>query len=601
MSPPKTVWTGLDWSPDQELHLVGRRAALALVEFGNASIPLAPQLRLTNNETGAASPIVIPLNRSVPHTAGDLDDTTLNDGGPYSATAYSAIIPAQFVTQGLTITIPLADGGSDKAYELPVGCPTPFKMISIPFYFYGASEHTLHLDGDEHFGEPLTAEFTGTMHQARVDEYFTRLPVANFTFELHTGRKFEHKDVIVKPKGGRAPAGRFSSKAALDAVEAYDGYTVMGTVLNLLGLIARLDGEWDLATQYYAPLIMVSEHGWYEHPWGGLGGGHIGTGPHYDEGGGDSIMHHEMGHAFGLPHVGDWYPDKYPYQSGGLAGSGWGYNEFSNQMIDIFQHGTMDDTDNKCRSYSPIDEHGRCYKGDPMQGNSGNDNEQHFGIMSDFNLGFIQRYFEGTTTSNGRLFFDEATGVYSRWDPIERIFVPQPRDDSHLAKRVASRGVPVVKIIAAVSCFELRCYRNGGEAPGLLDNSALSVTTVYQVIEHVGNAVAGIDADDPIALANVSRYAEAPDRKWSSSGADFLFKVTFKDESIKRIVIPSSFRNDPTGTVKPSSAHAMDTASFQWMSAALESDGKAVAVRRGVKTPTRGTSHPQPSPLPQHE
>ena len=468
---PAKVWN--ERSMDQELHLIGRRKALAIVEFGNATIPAFPRLRVTNDETGV-SPVVLTMKPTsdLPPTAGDVDPTTLEDGSPYSSTAYSVIIPADLIVKGLTITIPLADGGSDRVYELGahVGCPTVFKMVTLPFYFFGAGEFT------RHSGEFLTADYAGMMTQADRDAFYARLPVSNFTFQGPEGRKFEHRDLIVRPKSG-LPAMRLSTKAAISAIPQYDGYTVMGSTLQLLGTFEDLDGEHGMATQYYAPLVMVDDSGWYTHPGGGLGGGHVGTGDHYFGG----IFFHEQGHAFGIPHVGDEYPDKYPYENGGLKGSSWAWDEVDNEMIDVYWHGSMGVTESVCPDI-PQDELGRCYKQDPMQSGGGNTEGKIFHIFADFNVAVIQKYFEGTTATNGRLFYDEATGVYNRWDPTQGIFVPQPRDQNHLRYRAASRGVPVIKIIAVVSCFELRCFRtNDGEALALLDTSALHITNVYQV------------------------------------------------------------------------------------------------------------------------
>ena len=146
---------------NQQLHLVGRRATLAIVEYGRASIPSDPRLLISNALINASSPVVVHLlpPSSFPPTFGDVDPSTLDDGGPYSTTAYSALLDAALIEQGLTIAIPLSDGG-EKVYSatahtanerLRVGCPTRFKMYSLPFYFFGASEQMLSR------GAPLTA------------------------------------------------------------------------------------------------------------------------------------------------------------------------------------------------------------------------------------------------------------------------------------------------------------------------------------------------------------------------------------------------------------------------------------------------------------
>eukprot|EP00966_Prymnesium_polylepis_P306679 7086772-Prymnesium_polylepis.1 len=82
------------------------------------------------------------------------------------------------------------------------------------------------------------------------------------------------------------------------------GFSSMGHVLHMLGIIGRLDGESGMNSQYYGPLITL-KNGKFSSTGGGLGGGSKGTGPP-DFGG---IFIHELGHGFGLPHSGGAYDE----------------------------------------------------------------------------------------------------------------------------------------------------------------------------------------------------------------------------------------------------------------------------------------------------
>ena len=240
--------------------------------------------------------------------------------------------------------------------------------------------------------------------------------------------------------------------------------------------------------------MKLGTDGQYSHPGGGLGGGHRGSGD-YSHGG---IFFHEQGHAFGIPHTAGWYGEgKFPYPNGGLAGSAWAYDVTRHVMIDVYHHGSLA-SDHWCKaadSSIPVADNGLCYKQDPMQSGSGMEAGQVYQIYADFNAAHIQRYFEGRTASQGRGFYNEVSGEFETWDPAHGRFVPWERTD--IRDTPVSRGVPVVKIVGAINCAELRCASNSttGVVPALLDTAHLPprhTTLVYQVLEHVGDAVASV-------------------------------------------------------------------------------------------------------------
>ena len=177
-----------------------------------------------------------------PPTYGDADDASIDDGAPYSTTAWSALLDGALIKQGLQIAIVMDEAGGAVRYNLTgyVGCPSRFKMVSLPFYWYGANERTTEY-------VPLTAEVTGTMPQTHVDAFYARVPIANFTAVHHPARKFQHQDLIVGPRAGLG-ALRFATRAELDAA-GHDGFANMATVLQLLSLLMTLDGESGMATQ----------------------------------------------------------------------------------------------------------------------------------------------------------------------------------------------------------------------------------------------------------------------------------------------------------------------------------------------------------------
>ena len=71
---------------------VGQRRTLAIVEYGDEPVPAQPQLKLTSE--AHSQPVYVQLNGPslFPPTAGDYDPTTLDDGAPYSTTAWSVVL-----------------------------------------------------------------------------------------------------------------------------------------------------------------------------------------------------------------------------------------------------------------------------------------------------------------------------------------------------------------------------------------------------------------------------------------------------------------------------------------------------------------------------
>jgi hypothetical protein len=303
-------------------------------------------------------------------------------------------------------------------------------------------------------------------------------------------------------------------------------------------------------------------------------------------------------------------------------------------MLDTFEKNTMNATTGcKANEDVPKDAHGRCYIQDPMEGGHGNrDDGQLFQIFSDFHVGKIQRYFEGRTAQEGRVFNNESysglvsaralhggvdrapvdpdtgvlrPGALTKWDAAQGIFVPHVPliwdpyqgasvpcsscKGANLLNFAASRGVPVVKIIISLDCIELGCHNNSGAVPHVLNTSAGLTdfgefskrrTTIYQVLqEAAGDALVGIDADDAEVLPKLAFDAtDAPFKDYGKDGLDFLLAVTFADGSVKRVVVPGSFRPswNPTASVPADAGNPASGKSFMWAGAALESGGRAV-------------------------
>ena len=488
--------------------------------------------------------------------------TLATDGQPYSTTAYSAFINASYVKRGLVIKVLYNTDGVTTWSNLIVGAPTRFDIVTVPLYFFGADPATA-----VHKGKKLTPDLVGSMPSDDIAyEYMTKLPIASFKLRHHPAKYFKTPYMIVSPRSG-GPAYRLLHKE-----DAKDGFAPLSVGMNIIGTFRSMDGEEDMATQYYGAMVMNDKSGQYTGPGGGLGGGHIGTGD-YSYGG---IFYHEQGHAFGLPHANDAFKaNKYPYPNGGLKGSGWGYDERLNMFVDPF--------DNKCRADKTDNpqpredaEPRRCYKQDPMQSGHGHQEAgSYYSISSDFQNARIQRYFEGTTLDQGRMWKNvTSSGGYVKWNPATQNFTDVAPNPTKVAQVFNTK---LVAVIFTVSCPEIKC-----NSSGILDTDALTstaVTQIYPPVEYTGNAKEFVDVDDVKQLdrhhwpkAKADGRAE---KRTCDNGCDFIAAFTFKDGSVKRIMIPKSFRawQKPTDPVHVDSPDPLKGQSYKVLGVAVPGSG----------------------------
>ena len=76
---------------DLDLHLVGERLALAIVEFGSISNPTNPRLSITNDEITSPVAITLRTKEFLPKTYGDTNAADLNgeeEGGGFTPFFY---------------------------------------------------------------------------------------------------------------------------------------------------------------------------------------------------------------------------------------------------------------------------------------------------------------------------------------------------------------------------------------------------------------------------------------------------------------------------------------------------------------------------------
>ena len=536
---PARTWAnaGLSLYGDVDLHLVGKREALAIFELGLLAESSAVSMHVTNEERGSDEvEIALSPPSQIPGTYGDEDAGSAMDGEPYSITAWTGTIPADLIKKGLSIKVTYP-GGEQTWSSITVGAPTDLEIVSLPFYFFGADPATTTDDG-----VLLTPELAGRMPSSVEEEYKQRLPIASFSTRLHSARFFKSPYIVVAPRQG-GPAYRTYRMA-----DMRDDLAALSVAMQILTEIQRVDGVLRLAVQHYGSIILYNDaEERYSGPGAGLGGGHRGTGD-YSFGG---IFFHEQGHAFGLPHANDAYEGgEYPYPNGGLKGSGWGYDSNISKFLDPFYKDCDVSAELPREDQAPY----RCYKQDPMQGGFGHrDDGTFYGLFSDFQNARIQRYFEGTDATDGRA-FKSPDGGYLRWNPATESFV-----DAQLRSTETPQVFDKHLIVAifTISCAELKC-----DALGAMDTSSLEVTQVYPPLQYTGDSREFVDIDDEDMLDRYHLVQADSDNRDEEMycldyGCDFVAQFTFRDGTVTRVLIPAGFR-PWRGATRPVNPNAVD-------------------------------------------
>jgi len=530
--------TGLSWSlsnATESLHLTGQRDTLVLLDLGQAN-PAHPILEAWHNGTLLGQVAILPPDDLPPTEAA---------GAAYSTTRYSATLPAAWIMPGLTLRVSADNYLASAFHTLKIGLNADFDLWTLPFYLFGANDSN---------APPLsvTAQPDATTQQ----ELYAKWPVAQLNIRNHPAQRVDWPYIVVGPRSGGA-AYRVTNKD-----EQKDGYAVMSATLGVLGAIRSANGDAATANQYYAPLLMLNQSGAYSHPGGGLGGGSLGTGDYSYAG----IFIHEQGHAFGMPHAGEAYSNgSYPYASGSLLGSVWGYDAGRREFLAPFLPSTAS-TFNNCQSSTSRvkDSAGRCIKQDPMQGGSGDQaTGDKFTLFSDFNAAVIQRYFEGRTTDNagvhsysgGRIFVDAASVTgYSRWDSIsqQRVAVtPITLDKGLYGLDMALPQTRDTKVHTIVVSYSLAGTEGASQ--------------IYPTLSYTGNLRRLMDpanaTDRTEIVPNTGTYP------WycHASGCDYTLRVTYSDDSQKQVLLQGGFRSwfKPMDSIPASAYDVLSGSSFK--------------------------------------
>jgi len=393
--------------------------------------------------------------------------------------SFTAMIPARMVRKGLVVEV--RAGSSRVRHEIAVGAPTVVQMKMFDVHYFGRGTN----DYPEGFFRELEAKW----------------PVARL--EIERVRSINFPELVI-PARGNLPAARVTSPEEYRKKTGapFDGE--QAAALQWVWALSRAGGNRDVA-MCYVNILGVNA--------GGQAGGFNGVGAIRP-----GIMHHELGHALGLPHIGE--QKDYPYR-----GEMFGIKP--PQVLNEVHVGPTWAFDLPSQTFIPPtvqQTRGRwiagTYKADPMQGGGEGDQEEPFRLrhFSDYNVHRMQAFLERRVAvrRDGQYYkWDDAMGDYTRKVENDGVTYPIAQD------------VPVISVMAAMT----------------LANP--DVNMVYPPIgPYRGNLIRTFDPRQP-ADREAARQVFAP-----KGGCDFVLRITQGGKERFYLLPASAAEDDDAGRLR---------------------------------------------------
>ncbi|GAM27451.1 hypothetical protein SAMD00019534_106270 [Acytostelium subglobosum LB1] len=525
-----------------ELHLVGERDTLVLVEFEDVIEPTyRPRLQVwlptANNQSiyDLATTIDLNLPSELPRTE--------SNGTLFANNTYSVRLPAKYVLPRMQVSFKNNNHNSTELVPVKVGFSSYAILWNIPFYYFGANE-----TNSEKFDDVKSeAKNTAFIYQ--------QWPVSRLTVANHPIGKIEFKTFVQHPKNSDAKIVH-----NLNEVADGDTFRLMGSTLGILSKILNANGDGDQNKLIWGPIMALNNRTKYSGLGGGLAvlGGKVGTGDVSN-----GVMIHEIGHSQNLAHAGEAYNDgSYPYVRGSLNGSAWGFNMDTNEFLSNYIPSNSSDYKN-CNT-SAIMDNGRCVRQDPMQGGSGDQSKGNpYTMFADFYAARIQRFYEGTTsvTKDGAHSISSLwtwvpeTKSYVQWDSIDLKNVPCVLVNNSNALYEFDMGTPALRDVPVYTVIIQ--YISG------VGSSCTNCNIVYPLIKWTGNLLRHIDPTDPAQIKQITPNSGALAWFCHVSGCDYTIRVTYKDGSKYVKLLQTGVRDwfSPKGPALPEYFDPKDSSS----------------------------------------
>lgn len=473
--------------PDDPLfRLVSNRDALIKVQVLSPSAGPAPEVSATLTRGKETLKLVLKGPAQLP-TAFVSEKGMVKHRYDDS---FTATIPAAWVQPGLSVAI-------------NAGVAT----LMLPKVTVGASTRVIMTMLDMHFFALTKGDYpTGWQ-----DEIVTKWPAS--ALELRRTPAVVLPQLVVPPRGN-LPAVLCSKK------QDYTDQTGM-----------PFDGEQAAALQWSGALKAAAGLSgryslYFMNIYGAFAGGQAGNYGGVGNGGNLGILHHEIGHAFSLPHWGD--SPEYPYKGdmfgitapanykGTHAGPTWAFDQMKGQFLPpTVAEGIANFT-------------AGVYKMDPMQGGGVGDQERGylFRHFSDYSVKKMQGYLE-----NHVVVWNEALKSYASWNDAEGAYtkvvanngvqLPIERDGSIISlMAVASQASPKVNLVyppigpytaGRITLFDPRVAADRTSAAGIycppVDGCDVSLRFVQGGMTKVYMLPIPMKPGDPLAPGSLSTRA----------------------------------------------------------------------------------------------
>eukprot|EP01133_Synstelium_polycarpum_P016946 gene16946-20159_t len=533
---------GLKWAMPAKnvtLHLIGNRQALFLIDF--TIVPTTPTFQAYNKYMDLVYEVALTPPANLP--------VTESNGARYSTTTWSAVLPAQWVQVGLYVQITDPAFYASVRYPMTVGMTNDLTIYTLPVYLFGCNPSK---------PDCGTLAQTSTPPAIAVSELAQKWPVSTLSVANHPAGYIQLPYLVVSPGGTGFPAIRITAKE-----QSRDSYSTLTTILGLVAGIRSANGDSQINNHFYGPVLMSNAAGNFVTSGGGYGniGGSTSIG---DEEYG-ALYIHEQGHAFGLYHSQDVYPNEYPYVQGSLNGSRWGFDFNHNEFLSTLLP-TQSPFYTSCASSFVLDNQGRCVKKSVMGAGGAGGSESNgyrYSMFADYEAGIMQQYFEGKTTlsptgdhlfNGGRFIYDSSfPSGYKRWDTISSKFVGAVVTNESNGLYGMDAGLPYIRNVPVATV--MITYSSAG-TPG--------INQVYPLVKYTGNLRRWIDPTDPAQRAIIAPNVGQLPWYCHASGCDYTLRVTYADQSKIHILIQQGMRSwfDPSGLAADAAFNPFDGTSF---------------------------------------
>lgn len=561
-------------SASRHLSLVGGRNTLVLVTFGNVVTSPLLEAWQAGVKLGSVT-LNAPLICGAGAVAGSCIPSTEDNGAAYSTTAWTAILPAAWVTPSVSLRVSGNDALgaamlSSSAHPLDVGADSDMNLKIVPFHLFGATAANVN-----------PAVTTDALPDATTQaEILTKWPVKSLNVSTHpiaamNGGAINLPYIVVGPRSNNA--GVTQPAYVLTSMEQQsihgDTWAVMAATLGIIHQIRAANGESSTNNQYYGPIITrknVATVPVTAFLGGGLGGGSAGVGDELYQG----VFIHEQGHAYGIGHSGtDYAAGHYPYPGGSLSSSAWGYDVNHNQFLSPYVPTSANSFATCLASTTrqpPVG--GKCIKQDPMQGGAGDQAAGYkYALFSDYNTAWMQAWFEGKTTLSGTthvfsggVIYEDATSPtgYSHWDSIAKQRATYTPSTKQLGLYGMNDGLPMTGGVNVPVHSIIITYSNAGTHA---NNVAAGISQIYPTLAYTGNLVQMFDPSNATDLVDFKPGSGKNQWYCQSVGCDYTVRVTYSDNSVIYRALQGGFRPwfGPTAAMPTATTDPLNSGSFK--------------------------------------